>query len=243
MSSDSNAAPTSGTEHEPLLGRPGDVSQRSTDPILKNLVTGTAPLAQTGGAILAALVFGGVFTHKLLIPFSLHPLLNSFAVLVGIQAVLVLQPTHTAAQKRIGAKVHATFWATALTAFVAALLAVEIHKKRAGLGHFESWHAIVGVAAYTLLAVQATIGVTMYFFPAVYGSVDNAKGLYKYHRISGYTILSLLLLNVVLATRTFYGGNILGIKTWATVLGAVLVVAGVAPRIKKQKVRLWTSHS
>lgn len=177
MPSDPHAAPQSGTEHEPLLGRPGDVSQGRTDPILKNLITGTAPLAQAGGLILTALVFGGVFTHKLLIPFSLHPLLNAFAVLVGIQAVLIPQPTHTAAQKRIGARVHAAFWATALMAFVGALSAVEVHKKRAGLGHFESWHAILGVAIYALLVLQAAVGATMYFFPAVYGGVDNAKSL------------------------------------------------------------------
>jgi len=177
MPSDPHAVPQSGTEYEPLLGRPGDVSQRSTDPILKNLITGTAPLAQAGGIVLAASVFGGVFTHKLLIPFSLHPLLNSFAVLVGIQAVLILQPTHTAAQKHVGARVHASFWATALTAFIGALCAVEVHKKRAGLGHFESWHAVVGVTVYSLLAVQAIIGVTMHFFPGVYGGVDNAKSL------------------------------------------------------------------
>ncbi|KMU82725.1 hypothetical protein CIHG_00506 [Coccidioides immitis H538.4] len=35
-------------EEEPLLGRPGDVTQKENQSILINLVTGTAPIAQAG---------------------------------------------------------------------------------------------------------------------------------------------------------------------------------------------------
>jgi hypothetical protein len=53
---------------------------------------------------------------------------------------------------------------------------------------------------------------------------------YKYHRVAGYTILTLVLVNVILATKTFYGGSILKIKTWVTVLGSILVVLGMFSR-------------
>jgi hypothetical protein len=189
---------------------------------------GTAPLAQIGGITLVALVWGAVFTHKLLL-FSAHPLLNSAAILFAIQAILVVQPTHTPEQKRAGTLVHAAFWAVALGAFYAALVVVEWHKQRSHIGHFESPHAILGVIIYVLLLIQAWVGVTQYFFPQIYGGEDNAKKLYKYHRVAGYFIFTLVLVNVVLATYTPYAGKILGIKTWAAVLGSVLVVIGNRP--------------
>ncbi|KAI5797744.1 hypothetical protein EDC01DRAFT_651165 [Geopyxis carbonaria] len=229
---------TRDAEQQPLLPRPGEVSQIEDEPLLKNLVTGTAPLAQLGGIVLFGIVWGAVFTHKTLI-FSAHPLLNAAAVLFAIQAILVVQPTHTPEQKRKGTWLHATFWAMALGSFYAALAIVLWHKQHSHIDHFESPHAILGLVIYGLLLLQAFVGVTQYFFPGIYGGVDNAKKLYRYHRVFGYILLLLILINVILASLTKYGGVILGIKTWATVLASVFVVIGIAPRIKPVKVALW----
>lgn len=231
------AAPDS--EQEPLLGRPGDVTQGEDASLLHNLVAGTAPLAQVGGLILAALVWAAVFTHPILIPFSLHPLLNSLAILFALEAILVLQPTHTTDQRRKGTYVHAGFVTLAALCFYGALAAILVHKKRAGMPHFESPHAILGVIIYSVLLVQAFIGFTQYFVPGLYGSVDNAKAVYKYHRLSGYLLLTLFLVNVILASLTSYGGEVLKLKTWGIVLIGVLAVAGVFPRIKKQKIKVF----
>ncbi|RPA98463.1 hypothetical protein L873DRAFT_1027183 [Choiromyces venosus 120613-1] len=231
------AAPAS--EQEPLLGRPGDVTQREGENLLHNLVAGTAPLAQVGGFILVALVWGTVFTHKILIPFSFHPLLNSLAILFALEAILVLQPTHEPGQKRGGTYVHASFVALAALCFYGALAAVLVHKKRAGMPHFESPHAILGVIIYSILLVQGFIGFTQYFLPGLYGGLDNAKAIYKYHRVSGYLLLTLFLVNVVLASVTDYGSHILNLKTWGVVVIGVLVIAGVFPRIKKQKIQIF----
>jgi hypothetical protein len=177
-------APVSSTEHEPLLGRPGDIAQRPGHSLFKNLVIGTALLAQVGGLILFAMVWRGVFTHKLLV-FSAHPLLNATGVLFAIQAVLVLQPTHTPEQKRSGALVHAMFWVLGLGAFYAALAVVLWHKHRSHIGHFESPHATLGVVIYVLMLLQAWVGVTQYFFPSLYGGVENGKALVGAALIAG----------------------------------------------------------
>ncbi|PWW74775.1 hypothetical protein C7212DRAFT_365265 [Tuber magnatum] len=231
------AAPAS--EDEPLLGRPGDVAQGEDEGLLHNLVAGTAPLAQVGGLVLVGLVWGAVFTHPILVPFSLHPLLNSLAILFALEAILVLQPTHTADQRRKGTYAHATFTALAALCFYSALAVILVHKKRTGLPHFESPHAILGVIIYSVLLVQGFIGFTQYFVPGLYGGVGNAKALYKYHRVSGYFLLTLFLVNVILASLTYYGGKILNLKTWGVILVSVLAVAGVFPRIKKQKIRIF----
>ncbi|TGZ81736.1 hypothetical protein EX30DRAFT_330874 [Ascodesmis nigricans] len=225
-------------EREPLLGRPGDVEQLPGQSLLSNLIKGTAPLAQFGGLLIFGLTWGAVFTHRTLL-FSAHPLLNALAILLAIQAILVLQPTHTPEQKKAGTTSHAAVWAVAGSAFFAGLIAVEVHKQRSHLGHFESPHAVLGLVIYVMLMIQILVGVTQYYVPAVYGSVDNAKAMYKYHRVCGYIILTLVLINVVLASKTPYAGKILGIKTWATVVGAVFVLLGILPRIKKKKVQLW----
>lgn len=189
--------------------------------------------------MLVAVIWGVVFTHKILIPFSLHPLLNSVGVLFVVEAILVLQPTHTADQKRKGTYTHASLAALAAVCFYSALAAILVHKMRAGLPHYESPHAILGAVIYALLFIQAFVGFTQYFVPALYGGVGNAKSVYKYHRVSGYIILFLLLANVVLASLTFYGSKILGLKTWGIVLIGLLTIAGAYPRIKKQKVKLF----
>lgn len=175
----STTEPRGASEDEPLLGRAGEVSQRAdTPPPLCSLVTGTAPLAQAGAVVLLALVWTGVLTHPIIL-FSAHPLLNAAAVLLAIEAVLVLQPTHTADQKRRGTLAHALLWAVALSCFYAALVVVLWHKYRSGLGHFESPHAILGTAIYVSLLVQAAVGITQYFFPRLYGSVENAKAIVR----------------------------------------------------------------
>jgi len=114
---------------------------------------------------------------------------------------------------------------------------VEWHKRRSGIGHFESPHAILGLVIYVLLLLQAFVGFTQYFVPRLYGGVENAKSLYKYHRVSGYLILILVLVNVALASLTYYAGNILGIKLWSTIVGGIFVVIGVFPRVGGRKVQ------
>ena len=96
----------------------------------------------------------------------------------------------------------------------------------------------MGLITYVLLLVQATIGFTQYFVPQLYGSIDTAKKIYKYHRMSGYVILTLGLATVAAATQTDYSKEILHIQLWAVVVASVITLAGVLPRIKKQKLGL-----
>lgn len=59
-------------ETEPLLGRPGDVTQKPSEGLQWNFVTGTAMIAQAGIWILAALVWSAVFEASFSF-FSYHP--------------------------------------------------------------------------------------------------------------------------------------------------------------------------
>lgn len=115
---------------------------------------------------------------------------------------------------------------------------IEYNKISHNGTHFESPHAILGLITYIFLAIQSFVGFTQYFAPKLYGSVDKAKSLYKWHRISGYVILVLLLATVIAATQTDYSKTTLHLKIWAVIITSLLVLIGILPRIKKQKLGL-----
>jgi hypothetical protein len=228
------AAARGQSEEEPLLGQRGDASQIEGQPLYYNLWIGTASIAQGGIWILAAIVWGAIFSHKLIF-FSAHPLLNSAGFLLSIQAALVLQPTHTAAQKRSGTLAHALFHTAGATALTAGLVIIELNKAGPGHEHFASPHAILGLTFYVLVYLQAVVGFTQYYTPSLYGGVDQAKSIYKYHRMSGYVIATLGLATICAATWTTYSLNVAHIQHWAVIVASVLVLVGVVPRIRLSK--------
>ncbi|KAK1080502.1 hypothetical protein LTR33_005491 [Friedmanniomyces endolithicus] len=158
------------SEQSPLLGGPGDATQQDkplyynfiiamTSAMALTFMAGTGVVAQAGAWILAAIVWGAVFSNDLIL-FSAHPLLNSAAVLFFIQAILILQPTHTAKQKKQGTYTHAALNNVALLAAVAGLIVIEYNKIDHGGKHFESPHAILGLITYIMVAGQALVGIT-----------------------------------------------------------------------------------
>ncbi|KAH6656395.1 eukaryotic cytochrome b561-domain-containing protein [Truncatella angustata] len=220
---------------EPLLGRPGDASQKHNAPIAKNLIIGTGIIAEGASLLLVASVWASVFLHGPLILFSVHPLAQSLGMLVLVQSILILQPTHSGQQKVVGQKIHAGLNLLAFTILAVGVISIEYNKISSGGKHFKSVHGYLGVIASFWLLVQYLVGFTMYATPKLYGSEAKAKGIWKYHRISGYVLFLFLQATVISATQTDYNFNVLGLKLWAFILISVLVIVGVYPRIKKQK--------
>ncbi|KAI5248816.1 hypothetical protein E4T43_01133 [Aureobasidium subglaciale] len=221
-------------EQQPLLGRAGDAAQQDGLPLYHNLVIGTGVIAQAGSWILVAIVWGAVFSNPVIL-FSAHPLLNSAAVLLFTQGVLILQPTHTAKQKKQGTWAHAGLNDLALSCGIAGLVVIEYNKIAHNGTHFVSPHAILGLITYILILIQGLVGFTQYFVPQIYGGEENAKKLYKYHRVSGYFIFLVLLATVAAATQTDYNKNVLKIQLWAVLVAIAITLIGVLPRVKKQK--------
>ncbi|KAF2735397.1 hypothetical protein EJ04DRAFT_491739 [Polyplosphaeria fusca] len=225
-------------EEEPLLGRRGDANQMDGQPLYQNLWIGTAPLAQAGIWILAAIVWGAIFSHKLIF-FSAHPLLNSAGLLLVTQAALILQPTHTPSQKREGTLVHFAFNLVGVSALLVGLIVIEINKgPNPAHGRFTSPHAIFGLIFYISIFLQALVGFTQYFTPGLYGGVDNAKKVWKYHRMSGYVVATIGLATVCAASWTTFNLDALHIQHWAVIVASVLVLVGLVPRIHLQKLGL-----
>ncbi|PSR83253.1 hypothetical protein BD289DRAFT_483436 [Coniella lustricola] len=251
-------------ETQPLLGEPGDVTQRPHESIFKNLISGTAWLAQVGALLLLILVWAAVLSHPPLIPlFSPHPLLQSLGILLVIQAILILQPTHAESptSKATGARLHATLNALSFTVLLAGVAIIEANKFSQGPGsHFHSVHGYLGVITSIVLLLQYIVGLLMWVAPGWLGrhvlrfgsggsggseeeeeedAEQRGKALWKYHRASGYgVVLVLLLATVVTAPDTAFNVNVLGIPTWAVAVAVALVVVGVYPRLKASKLGL-----
>ena len=162
--------------------------------------------------------------------------MNSAGILLITQGILILQPTHTAQQKKQGTYAHAALNDLGVAALIAGLVVIEINK--GGSGKWESPHGILGRVTSGLIFIQSIIGFTMYFVPALYGGEDNAKAVWKYHRMSGYLVLTLSLATVCAATQTGFNKSTFGIQLWAVIVSSVLVLLGLIPRIKKQKLGL-----
>ncbi|KAI0181406.1 hypothetical protein GGR52DRAFT_35654 [Hypoxylon sp. FL1284] len=220
---------------EPLLGRPGDASQRDNAPIAKNLIIGTGVIAEAAGILLVASVWAAVFLNGPLILFSVHPLAQSIGMLVLIQSILILQPTHSGRQKAVGQKLHAGLNFLAFAVFAVGVISIEVNKFINNGAHFHSVHGYLGVIASFWLLAQYLVGFTMYGIPALYGGEANAKKIWKYHRASGYVLLPFLAATVISATQTEYNLSVLGLKLWAMIVIFVLMLVGIYPRIQKQK--------
>ncbi|KAN0083113.1 hypothetical protein V8E54_002201 [Elaphomyces granulatus] len=230
-----NEEPTSiePREDEPLLGRSGDVVQRQDVPIYYNLLTGAAVVAQAGVWILVAIVWSGIFSYPLIL-FSPHPLLNTTAILIQVQAILVLQPTSTPKQKILGTYIHFFLNILSILCFIAAFIVIEINK--GDHPRFTSPHGIMGLVTYIFIILQALTGIAQFFAPVlVFGSVDNGKKIYKYHRVFGYVLLGLELGTVIAATQTSFNLTDLHIPLWSVLVSVILVLLGVGSRIRKSK--------
>ncbi|KAL8865896.1 MAG: hypothetical protein Q9174_006627 [Haloplaca sp. 1 TL-2023] len=229
-------------EEEPLLGRPGDASQQDDQGLQYNSVIAYSHDMGIRSRVAAhALLCPSRALYKspkLNVHLTAGQLLNSAGILFTTQAILLLQPTHTPKQKKQGTNIHATLNITSILTLIAALVVIEYNKISHGGAHFESPHAILGLITYILFFLQAIVGIAQYFTPSVFGSVENAKSIYKYHRMSGYVILILSFATIAAATQTGFNKNVLHMQLWAIVVASIITLAGVLPRIKKQKLGL-----
>ena len=166
-------------------------------------------------------------------------LVNTAGLLLITQGILVLQPTHTPEQKETGTIVHSLFNGAGVLALIAGLVIIEYNKIAHGApAHFTSVHGKLGLIAYVLFVIQAIVGITQYYTPSLYGSVDNAKSIWKYHRISGYIAVPLSLATVGAATATDFNLNALHIQLWSVIVASILLVLGLGARLKLQKLGL-----
>ena len=152
--------------------------------------------------------------------------------------VLLLQPTHTATQKRDGAVLHSLVLGAASACFLVAFVIIFLNKKNHDAPHFVGAHAMCGITTYSLFLIQALVGAAQYYFPSIFGSIDKAKAVYKYHRVSGYAVYTLLLTTALLGTQTPWAQNAADML-WPYLLLLILGFVGVVMGVRGKKIKLF----
>ena len=137
-----------------------------------------------------------------------------------------------------GTYIHSALNTIAMGLLVAGLVVIEMNKASHPETRFQSTHGKIALVVYIMLGLQFLIGVAQFYTPSIFGSVDNAKSLYKYHRWSGYIIMILSAIAICYATQTGFNDNVLHMRLWAVIVASVLLVIGLLPRIKKRKLGL-----
>lgn len=200
-------------------------------------IAGAGTLAQIGLWLLFGLIWGKVLSNPIIL-FSGHPLAQAAGFVALVQAILIVQPTHTAAQKRAGQWLHVILNLTAFSAFFAGVFIIEYNKFSSGGEHFKSVHGYLGVIASVVLLLHYLFGISIWAVPSLYGGYDEARALYKYHRWAGYTVLLLLVATILSAIETPYNHNVLKLKWWSTAVPIFLAAAAILSRAKKHKLGL-----
>ncbi|OAA58185.1 Cytochrome b561, eukaryote [Cordyceps fumosorosea ARSEF 2679] len=213
---------------EPAPDRNTPPRQQDDAFTMAQLWSGAGFIAQAAVVTFALSLSGRVLSQPLSL-FSWHPLSQVFGLFLLVQSILVLQPTRTAAQRRVGQCVHAWLNAASLVAFAAGFTAVYANKQRNGAPHFASNHGALGATLTTLLGGQYLVGFAMWVVPALRGRV------WRLHRAAGYVSLLLLLATFCTAADTGFVRNVLRIEAWVFYAPMALVAVGVLPRIQLSK--------
>lgn len=133
--------------------------------------------------------------------FAWHPLLVTLGLFFLVQSILILQPTRAQAEKKLGLQWHQILILCAGLPMMTmgAWIIWHLHSLP-GQKHFISWHGLLGFCIIMLLWLQVLFGAsTLYWKNVFYGTESRAKAMWKYHRMSGYTLCALLLVELVLA--------------------------------------------
>ncbi|KAK9476051.1 eukaryotic cytochrome b561-domain-containing protein [Lipomyces japonicus] len=241
----------SNTENNPLLYSRSSVdtetdehgrSNNSSDSgrhlyqtLKKNLYNSNTSIVAQVGVITFFLYVIYKIIRSPIIYFTGHPVLNSFALLLMAQSIILVQPTKTQAEKQLAASIHGVFNMIAFGAFVGAFAIIYTNKAGHDGAHFASAHARLGGLTYVVLTVNVVVGFSQFWTPQIYGSIDSAKSLYKYHRVVGYFVILSGVTTVLLASRTNYSKNVLHLSTVVLLGLVVVIVVGLGLRIRPEK--------
>ncbi|ORY35367.1 hypothetical protein BCR39DRAFT_3781 [Naematelia encephala] len=116
--------------------------------------------------------------------FALHPPLQSLAITAFLLVRQARFNTH-----------QTVLLGLALPAMALGTASMWWNKHVHGAVHFTTWHSWFGIGTVFWMVLQALIGgASVWFGGKAFGGASKAKKVYKYHRLSGYLLVTLSLL-------------------------------------------------
>lgn len=90
---------------------------------------------------------------------------------------------------------------------------------------------------FILYIIQLITGLTLIFFPSLFGGISKSKKYYKYHRLIGYINLSLIWLSAITSTRSNWITKHFN-HHWIWFFSIGLIIIGVIGRINVNKIKI-----
>lgn len=216
-------------ESDPLIAPP---ESRSTKVLAKEVIrnswTSRVVLVQICLLILVTTYLTAIFTHPIIVFFAPHPILNSVGLVFLAHALLLTQPPPlSVAHKAVAGRIHGTLNTISVLLFVTGACFIIYNKYVHNAQHITTWHGLFGITTYIFLCLELIFGVGIFWLPEqFFGSDSNARNFYKYHRMFGYTILTLIGTTMLLALDSDYNNNVLHIK-YSIVVPTILMIWGL----------------
>lgn len=176
--------------------------------------------------------------------FVLHPTMQSLAITMAVVSIQSLQSTTSpsgSSQKAAAFRQHKII--NLVFSFPILLIgasSIIYNKYLHGAKHFVSAHGKMGLMVVTWLVLQGLIGYIASAFAPTYGT--KATRFYKYHRLSGYILLPLVLVTAHLGgaySDWAVGHSKLWMRVLAFDVGLGLVGVGVVMRVRLSKMKFF----
>ncbi|WWD18899.1 hypothetical protein CI109_103355 [Kwoniella shandongensis] len=175
--------------------------------------------------------------------FAVHPPMQSLAITAFLLGITPLQPPPPNSVTRSSRfKSHQNLiLLLALPALSIGSAAMIYNKYLHSAKHFTTWHSWFGLAVVGWTLVQAMIGAsTVWWGGKVFGGEENAKRVYKYHRLSGYTLVTLSLITANLAgiySDWAQGRGLHALRVIAFWIGLPMIWVGLTIRARPSKMK------
>lgn len=198
---------------------------------------------QASALLFVAVVWSIVLTTMSIKSFPLfgyHPLIQSFTILLLLQAIVVLQrtaPSHAEEKKQAFTAHQWINLLLVLPLFTAgASIMWYLHSPH---NHFISYHGVLGTTVVAAAWIQAALGAASVWWKGkLVGGENRGKRLWKWHRLSGYVLVGLFLVTAALGVvETTWGQGKSGVLQKTGVLVG-LGLAGFALLIRVQRGKL-----
>lgn len=205
---------------------------------------------QASALLFVAVVWSIVFSSfsPLSLPlFGYHPLIQSFTILLLLQAIIVLQRTTTSqpSEKKAAFTVHQYLnLLLVLPLFTAGASIMWYLHDQPNSAHFISYHGILGTAVVAAAWVQAALGAASVWWKGkLVGGENKGKALWKWHRLSGYVLVGLFLVTAVLGVleTTWSKNNAGNVQKLLVVVGLGLSGFALLIRVRGSKMPKLTS--
>jgi len=201
-------------------------------------------LVASGCTLLVAITWFEIFSNnpRSLGLFAFHPPLQTLAIALFACGILTLQPTsHLQPKAKVaGLNRHQLIiLGLAFPCISVGTLVIIWNKNIHDAPHFVSWHGTFGIIAVSLMLGQMFLGAgSVWFGGKLFGGGAKAKGLWKYHRISGYLLFPFFLATIMIGGlwSTWTTGSISVLpRIFAYGIAPVAIIVGIWSRARVSK--------